>query len=343
MGAQGLGQGVAQALLVRAALRRGNGVAIGVDEGVDRRRPGYRPFHRPAAIFVFGAAGEVAAVDGVGLADFAFEKIQQPAGEFQRVFRRGLVLDQRRIASPANLHAPEQIGFGLGHAIKPRRRELHVAEDLHVGLEGDDRAPAIDRADLLELALRLTAFEAHLVAALVTRHIHFHPFRKRVDHRGPDAVQAATGLIGLAVEFAAGMQRGHDHFQRRLVLEFRMRVHRNAAAIVANRQHIVRSEFHLDAAGMTGNRFVHGIVQNLGGKVMQRADVGTADIHAGAAAHGFQALENLDVLGGIRFGSGTGGGEQVLGVFGHSRIVKSLRTLTKHGVRRTVFLYESHF
>ena len=46
MGAQRLGQGIAQALFMRAALRRGNGVAIGADEGIDRRRPGHRPFHR---------------------------------------------------------------------------------------------------------------------------------------------------------------------------------------------------------------------------------------------------------------------------------------------------------
>ena len=100
-------------------------------------------------------------------------------------------------------------------------------------------------------------------------------------------------------------------------------------------------EFHLDAAGMAGHRFVHGIVENFGGQVMQRAVVGAADIHAGAAAHGLQPLQDLDVLGGIALGGGTGGGEQVLGVFGHGRIVKSLRTLAKRGGGRTVFLRES--
>ncbi len=50
---------------------------------------------------------------------------------------------------------------------------------------------------------------------------------------------------------------------------------------------------------MAGDRFVHGIVENLGREVVQRGVVGAADIHAGAAADRFQALQNLDVLGGV--------------------------------------------
>jgi hypothetical protein len=43
---------------------------------------------------------------------------------------------------------------------------------------------------------------------------------QRVDDRDADAVQAAGGGIGLAGELAAGVQRGHDDFERRLVLNF---------------------------------------------------------------------------------------------------------------------------
>ena len=81
----------------------------------------------------------------------------------------------------------------------------------------------------------MAALEAHLVRVLVARDIDFHPFRQRIDDRGADAMQAAGGVIDLAAEFSAGMQRRHDHFQRRLVLEFGMRIDRNAAAIVADR------------------------------------------------------------------------------------------------------------
>jgi hypothetical protein len=187
----------------------------------------------------------------------------------------------------------------------------------------------------------MPAFEAHFVAALVARHIDFHPFGKRIDHRGTDAMQTAAGFVCFAVKFAAGMQGGHDHFKRRLVLEFRVGIDGDAAAIVAHGQNIVGRKVYLDETGMPGHGFVHRIVQDLGGEVMQGVDVGPADIHAGAATHGLQALENLDVLGGISFGVGTWGCEQVLGIFGHGRIVKCSKNLAKVGGGRIVFLRES--
>ncbi len=59
---------------------------------------------------------------------------------------------------------------------------------------------------------------------------------------------------------------------------------------------------NLDAGGKPGDRLVHRIVERFGGKVMQRALVGAADIHAGAAAHRLQPFEDLDVLGRIAVG-----------------------------------------
>jgi len=43
---------------------------------------------------------------------------------------------------------------------------------------------------------------------------------------------------------------------------------------------------------VTGHRLVHGIVQDLGGEMVERGLIGAADIHAGAAAHGLQPLEH---------------------------------------------------
>ncbi len=98
------------------------------------------------AALVLGAAGKLALADGLCLADLAAQKVQQPAGKFQRVFRRGLVLDQCRIAGPADLHAAEQIGLGFGHAMKPGGREFEIAENLGIRLERGDGAAAVDRA-----------------------------------------------------------------------------------------------------------------------------------------------------------------------------------------------------
>src|SRR3546814_8758817 len=54
------------------------------------------------------------------------------------------------------------------------------------------------------------------------------------------------------------------------------------------------------------------LVDHLCGKVMKRAFVGAADIHAGAAANGFEPLENLDLRGVVAVGRGRGVVEQIV-------------------------------
>ena len=78
-----------------------------------------------------------------------------------------------------------------------------------------------------------------------------------------------------------------------------MRIDRDAAAIVGDREESVGTEFHLDEGGVARQRLVHRIVDDLGEQMMQRLFVGAADIHAGATAHRLQAFENLDVGGGV--------------------------------------------
>ena len=73
-----------------------------------------------------------------------------------------------------------------------------------------------------------------------------------------------------------------------------MRVDRHAAAVVADRQAVSGRELDLDAAGVAGDRLVHRIVDHLGGEVVERALVGAADVHAGAAADGLEPFEHLD-------------------------------------------------
>ncbi len=161
-------------------------------------------------------------------------------------------------------------------------------------------AAAVRRlAGVLQLALRLAALEHHLVELLAARDLDLHAVGQRVGDRDADAVQAARGVVDLGVELAAGVQRAHDHFERRLVLEFRMRIDRDAAAVVGDADEAVGVELDLDEGGVAGQRLVHRIVDHLGEQVMQRLLVGAADIHAGPAAHRLQALQHLDVLGGV--------------------------------------------
>jgi hypothetical protein len=95
------------------------------------------------------------------------------------------------------------------------------------------------------------------------------------------------------------MQGGEDHFQRRAVLEFRVPVNRDAPPIVAHGEEVARLKRELDGAGVPGHGLVHGVVQDLGGEMMQRGLVRAADIHAGTPAYRLEPFQHLDVAGGV--------------------------------------------
>ena len=69
---------------------------------------------------------------------------------------------------------------------------------------------------------------------------------ERVDDRDADAVQAAGDLVGILVEFSAGVQPRHDHFGGGDAL-FLVDVGRNAAAVVDHGDGAVGVERHVDA------------------------------------------------------------------------------------------------
>ncbi len=182
-------------------------------------------------------------------------------------------------------------------------------------MEADFGAAAvIDLAEVFQLALGVAAFEAHAMELLAAGDLDLEPGGQRIHHRDAHAVQAARGLIDLGVEFAAGMQRAHDDFECRLFRKFRMRIDRNAAAVVGHGKEASGLEFDLDEARMPGQRLVHRVVDDFGEQMMQRLFVGAADIHAGAAADRLEPLEHLDVSRGVarfrtcRTGRGPGRG-----------------------------------
>ena len=156
-------------------------------------------------------------------------------------------------------------------------------------------APVVDLAELLQPALADAARETLAVKLAAARDLDLQMVRQRIDHRNADAVQAARGLIDLGVEFAARMQRRHDDFERRFLLEFRMRIDRDAAAIVGDGQEPVGRKLDLDEGGVAGHRLVHRIVDDFGEQVVQRLLVGAADIHAGTPPHRLQPFQHLDV------------------------------------------------
>ena len=204
-------------------------------------------------------------------------------------------------AGPADLDAAEQIGLRARHLEDALRLEVRLgAEDVRIGPEPHlGAAPVGNAAELFQLAFRLAALEHHAVERLLARDLHLQAFGQRVGDRHADAVQPARGPVDLGVEFAARVQRAHDDLERGLVLELRVHVDRDAAAIVGDGHKAVSLHLDFDEGGMARQRLVHRIVDHLGEQVVQRLLVGAADIHAGAAAHRLEAFEHLDVSGAV--------------------------------------------
>ena len=118
--------------------------------------------------------------------------------------------------------------------------------------------------------------------------------RQRVDDGDADAVQAAGNLVGVLVEFSAGVQLGHDDLGRGNAFAL-VDVDRNAAAVVAHGDRAVGVEDDFDRGGVAGERFVDGVVDDLVDHVVQAGTViGVADIHARPLAHGIEALQHPD-------------------------------------------------
>jgi hypothetical protein len=227
------------------------------------------------------------------LAERGFEVILETAGKVEhRLFRRLAALDQRRVAGPADFHPAEQVGLGAGHAVEPARIKPGAwHRKCPVGMKADLGAAAVvDFAELFEAALRNATGEPLPVELPVACDFDHKIVGQRIHHGYADTVQAAGGLVDLAVEFAAGVQHGHDHFKGGLAGKLRMVFHRDAAAIVGDGEIAIRIKLDFDEIGMSGDGFVHRVVDDFGEKVVQRALVGAADIHARAAPHRLEAL-----------------------------------------------------
>ena len=241
--------------------------------------------------------------------------------------------DDDRLRDERMLGAVEELDEGLEAALIHQRLGLRLdaapvgEHDLDAGIEEGELAQAMLERGVIELGHRegsgrgqerdLGAVaavpvagdfqrrvghavgEAHLVDLAVPPDAELQPLRQGIDHGDADAVQAAGNLVGILVEFSAGMELGHDDLGGRHALAL-VDVGRDAAAVVADRRRAVGIEGDVDLVGMAGKRLVDGVVDGLVDHVMEaRAVVGVADIHAGALADRVEALEDLDRLGAV--------------------------------------------
>jgi hypothetical protein len=173
------------------------------------------------------------------------------------------------------------------------------------------RAP-VGLAGHLEMLHRLAVLEARVVRLAAPPDAQIQPVAERVDHADADAVQTARDLVGVLVEFPAGMELGHDDLGRAHPL-FGVKLHGNAAAVVADRNAVVGVQGDADFGRVAGQRLVDAVVDDLVDHVVQaRAVIGVADIHARALADSLQPLENLDGICAVVI--------RLLGGFRHARV-----------------------
>src|SRR4029077_3788783 len=122
------------------------------------------------------------------------------------------------------------------------------------------------------------------------------PLGERVDHREPDAVQAARDLVATPTELSTGVELGHDNLERRLALVLHD-VDRDAAAVVGDRRRAVLVERYLDACAEARQGLVNGVVDELVDEVVETPVIGGPDVHSGTASDRLQTLQNLDDFG----------------------------------------------
>ena len=112
-------------------------------------------------------------------------------------------------------------------------------------------------------------------------------------------MQAAGNLVTVAVEFPAGVQHRHDDLGCGTA-GFILGVDAggDTPPVVHDADGIVGMDDDFNFVAVSGQRLIDRVIENLEHHVMQAGPVARiTDVHAGAFAYRFQALENLDAVG----------------------------------------------
>jgi hypothetical protein len=185
----------------------------------------------------------------------------------------------------------------LAEAIGQRRVVIaKLGEDLRVGLEPHLAAAVASRglAEHTERGARGSAHEVHIVLLAAAFHPDLELLRQRVHHRHSDAVQSARHLVAVLVELSAGVEHGHRQLDSGNLFSG-MDVDRNAATIIRDSDRIVGVNHQADLAGVAGERFVDGVVDDFVSEVMQPARRRRTDVHSGTFAYRCESLQNLNL------------------------------------------------
>ena len=136
----------------------------------------------------------------------------------------------------------------------------------------------------------LATLEGDVIDLTIATYRHLDPVGEGVYYRNTHPVQTAGELVVLVGELAARVQLAEDQLHPADPL-FRVDIDRHAAAVVDHFEGLVFMQDHLQIAGVTCQRFIDAVVDDLLAEVVGPGGVG---IHAGAATHRFKAIEDLN-------------------------------------------------
>ncbi len=176
------------------------------------------------------------------------------------------------------------------------RREARHLEDLRIRQEIDDRAgllrfPDHGQEPLHELKIRLALRIMVVMNCAVALYLHVQIGGQGVHDRGADAVQAAGCLVGVIVEFAAGVQGRIDQPLGGDTLF--VHADRDPAAVILDCAGPVFLQSYIDMITVSGQVLVHRVVHDLVNQVIETLPRGGSDVHSGTAAHRLEPLQDL--------------------------------------------------
>lgn len=153
--------------------------------------------------------------------------------------------------------------------LEPGELEFDVRKGLFARREGHLRpGVAAGVARHFERPVGNAVGEAHFVDLARTANLELQRHGKGVDDRNADAVQTAGDLVGILVEFPAGMKLRHDDFRRRDAL-FPVNVGRYTAAVVGHGYGAVGVERHRNQIRVPCQSLVDRVVHDFVDHVVQ--------------------------------------------------------------------------
>src|ERR1700730_11381494 len=146
-------------------------------------------------------------------------------------------------------------------------------EDFGIRQKCDESAGMLfilDFTNDFELASRFTPRKSDQIDFAVPGHLGFKPLRQGIDSLRADAVQTPGKFISALSEFTAGVEVGQNQLDSGH-LEFRVRLNRNSASVIAYRSRTINVDGHVNFRTEAGQMFVDGVVQDFKDAVMQPA------------------------------------------------------------------------